>query len=134
MTDLKTVDTDPDSQAYSINSRGQVVGASFDISLPNFNDLHGFLWEDGGPIVDLNILVSPRSSVFVPAATGINDRGEITAVGVLPNGDRHTVLLIPCDDNHADAEGCDYSLVDAATAAKSAPRFQAAMRELKFPE
>jgi len=114
ITDLGTVGSDPNSQANSINSRGQVVGASF---ASDFTDLHGFLWEDGGSIVDLNTLVPPGSSVFVPNAIGINDRGEIAAKGVLPNGDQHAVLLIPCDRNHPGVEGCDYSMVDAATAA-----------------
>jgi probable HAF family extracellular repeat protein len=113
MTDLGTVGTDPDSQANSINSRGQVVGASFELDVA---DLHGFLWEDGGPIVDLNTLVPPGSSVFVPAAIGINDRGEIAAKGVLSNGDQRAVLLIPCDEGHRDVEGCDYSMVDAPAA------------------
>jgi probable HAF family extracellular repeat protein len=121
MTDLKTVGNDPESQANSINSLGQVVGTSFD---SNFNDLHGFLWEDGGSIVDLNTLVSPRSSVFVPSAIGINDRGEIAAKGVLPNGNQHNVLLIPCDEGHPGVEGCDYSMVDAPAVTQSpAPRY-----------
>ena len=113
MTDLQTVGTDPDSQANSINSRGQVVGASFELDVA---DLHAFLWEDGGPMVDLNTLVPPGSSVFVPSAIGINDRGEIAAKGVLPNGDQRAVLLIPCDENHPGVEGCDYSMVTARTA------------------
>jgi hypothetical protein len=35
---------------------------------------------------------------------GINDRGEISGVGVLPNGDPHAFLLVPCDENHSDSE------------------------------
>jgi len=67
--------------------------------------------------VDLNTLVPPGSSVFVPSAIAINDRGEIAARGVLPNGDGHAVLLIPCDESHPGVEGCDYSMIDAETAA-----------------
>jgi hypothetical protein len=43
-------------------------------------------------------------------AYNINDRGEITGQGVLANGDSRVVLLVPCDENHAGIEGCDYSL------------------------
>jgi hypothetical protein len=41
------------------------------------------------------------------AGISINDRGEITAQGLLANGDQHAVLLIPCDENHPGVEGCD---------------------------
>jgi probable HAF family extracellular repeat protein len=120
MTDLETVGSDPSSEAKSINSRGQVVGASFDLSLTN-DDLHGFLWEDGGPIVDLNTLVAPGSGVTVVNAFDINDRGEIAGNGFLANGDARAVLLIPCDENHAGVEDCDFDTVDAETAAQVRP-------------
>ena len=55
-------------------------------------------------------------------ATGINDRAEITGVGLLANGDLHVFLLIPCDENHPGIETCDYRLVDASTAAAVSPR------------
>jgi len=51
-------------------------------------------------------------------ATFINDAGEITENGFLPNGDRHATLAIPCDENHLGIVGCDYSLVDSATTAE----------------
>ena len=47
----------------------------------------------------------------------INDRGEIAGTGVLPNGDVRAFLLIPCDENHPDVEGCDYSEVEVTTEA-----------------
>ena len=50
MTDLGTVDGDPCSRGYGINARGQVVGGSSDCT----TFLHAFLWEDGGPAIDLN--------------------------------------------------------------------------------
>ena len=111
MTNLGTVDGDPCNAADGINSKGQVVGESspscFDPSLPAAN---AFLWENGGPMVDLNTLIPPGSGIELATGASINDRGEINARGVLPNGDTHAVILIPCDENHSDIEGCDYSL------------------------
>lgn len=118
MTDIETVGSDPESQANSINSRGQVVGASFMFDSTGAGiDLHGFLWEDGGPIVDLNTLVPPGSGATITGAHDINDRGEIAANGFLSNGDQRVFLLIPCDEDHPDIEGCDYDTVEAATEA-----------------
>jgi probable HAF family extracellular repeat protein len=94
MSNLGTIGTDPASEAVSINSFGQVVGGSFD---PGVADLHGLLWEKGGLLVDLNDLVVPASKIKVIFATEINDRGEIAATGMLPNGDTHAILLVPCE-------------------------------------
>ena len=55
MTDLGTQDGDPCSLALSINFLGQVVGGSTDCS--TLLNGHAFLWEQGGPIVDLNSLM-----------------------------------------------------------------------------
>jgi probable HAF family extracellular repeat protein len=132
MTDLQTVGSDPDSEAKSVNSQGQVVGASFDLAADV--DLHGFLWENGGPIVDLNALVAPSSDVTITNAFDINDRGEIAGNGFLPNGDVRAVLLIPCDENHEGVEGCDYNPVEVATEApiRSAQTTQASAAAASF--
>ena len=106
MIDLGTLGNDSSSEAGSINSHGQIVGGDFVLGGA---DLHGWLWEHGGPIVDLNRLILPGSGLTVGGGY-INDRGEIAGGGRLPNGDTHAVLLIPCDENHPDIEGCDYSL------------------------
>jgi probable HAF family extracellular repeat protein len=119
MTNLGTVDGDPCSAAHSINTKGQVVGESSPTCF-NVPAAHGFLWENGGPMVDLNTLIPPGSGIDLGGAVSINDRGEINGEGVLPNGDVHAFLLIPCDENHRDIEGCDYSLVDPTTVAPSA--------------
>jgi hypothetical protein len=50
---------------------------------------------------------SPGSGLYVFLATYISDRGEIAASGVLPNGDQHAVLLIPCDENHHGDSECE---------------------------
>ena len=116
MTDLGTIGTDLDSEGYSINSQVQVAGTSFTFGQ---GDLHGFLWENGGPIVDLNRLVVPTSKFTVTSAVIINDRAEIGCLGLDPSDTvTHACLLIPCDDGHRGIEGCDYSLVDATSAAQ----------------
>jgi hypothetical protein len=92
---------------------------------------HAFLWEGGGPIVDLNTLIPVGSSLQLTYAVGINDAGEIVGFGVPPGvppedyeTQGHAYILIPCDGKHPGVAGCDYSLVDAATAAQSAaPRY-----------
>jgi hypothetical protein len=66
-------------------------------------------------MVDLNTLVPPGSGIDLAGGVSINDRGEISGEGVLPNGDIHAILLIPCDENHRDIEGCDYETVEVAT-------------------
>jgi len=114
--DLGTVYGETCSDAYSINSKGQVVGfASADC---NYED-HAFLWENGS-IVDVNALVSPASSLTVTNAFDINDSGEIAGYAPLANGDEHAVLLIPCDENHPHLEGCNYQPVESDETAQLA--------------
>jgi probable HAF family extracellular repeat protein len=105
------------SFGFWINASDQVVGNAFNDC--TFETTTGFLWEDGAPMADLNALIVPGSGFFVPAGNTINDRGEISANGVNADQHEHAVLLIPCDENHPGIEGCDYSLVDASTAAQS---------------
>jgi probable HAF family extracellular repeat protein len=102
MTDLGTQDGDPCSDAISINEQNQIVGYSEDCS-GSFG--HAFLWENGH-MTDLNAFVPVGSDLTLTVATSINDRGEIAAEGVLPNGDQRAVLLIPCNDEENDAGGC----------------------------
>ncbi len=120
MTDLGSVSPDPCSRALSINVKGQIVGNSGGSSGHCGASVHGFLWENGS-LFDLNILIPPGSGLQLTEALYINDRGEIAGVGVLPNGDSHAVLLVPCDGDHADVEGCDYEPVDLDALAVSAP-------------
>jgi probable HAF family extracellular repeat protein len=118
MTDLGALIPLPNSVADWINSREQVVGFA---ASSDFNVQAAFLWENGGPMVDLNTLVPPGSSLQLASAFNINDRGEISGEGFTFNGDLHTFLLIPCDEDHPGIEGCDYSLVDGAAAPSSRP-------------
>ncbi|HET8924873.1 MAG TPA: hypothetical protein VFN26_17980 [Candidatus Acidoferrum sp.] len=99
-----TVAGDPCSRGRGLNAQGQVVGGSSDCG----NFLHAFLWEEGGPALDLNTLIPPGSGLQLTVAININDRGEILAIsnllGVTPNTDLgQLVLLVPCDSGDA---GC----------------------------
>ncbi len=107
MEDLGTTDGLPNSEAVFINSTTQVVGYSASCS---FSVTKAFLWEKGS-IVNLDTLISPHSAFHVNFPAFINDLGETGALGRLGNGDQHALLLIPCDENHPNVEGCDYSLV-----------------------
>jgi probable HAF family extracellular repeat protein len=114
--DLGTVAGDPCSRGRGLNARGQVVGGSSDCR----NFLHAFLWEEGGPMLDLNTLIPPGSGVQLTNAFNINDSGEILAksapLGFTPNDDAdlgHLVLLVPCEPD-GDEEGCEGN-TEAAT-------------------
>jgi probable HAF family extracellular repeat protein len=121
--DLGAVGTDCFSEAWAISSDGQVGGVSVSC---DGNNWRAFLWQEGS-MVDLNTLIPPGSSLQLVYAIGINDRGEIAGNGVPvgvptapPTQDTmsHAFLLIPCDEGHPNLEGCDYSLVDATSAAQ----------------
>jgi probable HAF family extracellular repeat protein len=113
------------SAAHAINAKGQVVGPTFSC---DGTDVRAFLWEHGS-MVDLNTLIPSDSSLELANASDINDRGEINGIGV-PLGvpienyffEGHGFLLIPCDENHPDVEGCDYSLVEASAIASAKPQ------------
>jgi len=106
-------------EAYGINSHNQIVGESgvCGSGIPGL----GWLWEDGGPAIDLNALVIPGSGIHFAHAVSINDRGEISGEGLLSNGDHRATVLIPCDENHPEVEGCDYHTVDSEAAAQLNP-------------
>jgi probable HAF family extracellular repeat protein len=103
--DLGTVAGDPCSRGRGLNASGQVVGGSSDCH----NFLHAFLWENGGPMLDLNRLIPAGSGWQLTNAINISDRGEILAkadpIGVTPVDDAdlgHLVLLVPRDSDEED--------------------------------
>jgi probable HAF family extracellular repeat protein len=119
MIDLGTVGGDACSFGFTINSAEQVVG----ISVPgcDFSQARASFWEGGGPMVDLNELIPPNATLHLTLSETINDRGEIVGNGVDPEGNQHAFLLIPCDENHPNIEGCDYSLIAVAASDQPEP-------------
>jgi probable HAF family extracellular repeat protein len=118
MTNLGAVGGDSCSVANGINANDLVVGESSPQCSFAFPDDRAVLWERGVGI-DLNTLIPPGSELNLAVAFSINDHGEINGNGVLSNGDKHAFLLIPCDEDHPGLEGCDYSMLDAATLAQN---------------
>jgi probable HAF family extracellular repeat protein len=136
MTDLGTLGST--SHAEAINARGQVVGRSrlgSEISVLQ----HAFLWEDGGPMIDLNTLIPANSTLQLIDAVNINERGEILGIGLPPGvqaveGDvgGHLFLLIPC--NAQDASACQNSDASTTAAAQSHPAPLAATNPTTSPQ
>jgi probable HAF family extracellular repeat protein len=123
--DLGTLPGDCGSRAQAINGLGQAVGQSF--SCPDFDFHHAAFWRNNA-VIDLNALIPANSSLELVIADDINDRGEIAGMGVPAAVDPanvftqgHAFLLIPCDKNHPDVEGCDYSMSDADAQRPSRP-------------
>jgi len=70
--DLGVLDGDALSEAFAINSHGQVVGVSFG----GASGVRAFIWQNGG-LTNLNDLVDIAPDVLV-SAQDINDAGQIT--------------------------------------------------------
>lgn len=118
--DLGVLPGDSCSNAYFVNSRGQIVGTSEDQEMCSiFVGQHAFLWERGEPMLDLNTLVAPGANLDLTYAVAINDRGEIAGFGVPPDCAPqdyelcgHAYVLIPC----ASGEDCtNQSLTSGAS-------------------
>jgi probable HAF family extracellular repeat protein len=123
MTALGAVPGDCCSLATWINSKAQVVGTSGN---SDFSVQHAFLWEKGGPAIDLNTLIAPGSGLTLTSAGDINDRGEIAGAGVLSNGDTHAFLLIPCGHGEEDCR-------DSSAVTQSGPALGAQPRTIAAP-
>jgi probable HAF family extracellular repeat protein len=85
-----SVNNDNTTVPNGINSCGQVVGSESAAG-------HAFIYNSTGGITDLTALISPQIDWVIVEANGINDQGQIVAVGMryTGNGGQHTFLLTP---------------------------------------
>jgi probable HAF family extracellular repeat protein len=93
MTDLGLLVGEAWGSPLGINASRQVVGET-----TNYTETTAFLWENGGPVVDLNALVDPCSNPSNTQFWGgvaVADSGEIIALRTLPNGDTRMGVLVP---------------------------------------
>jgi probable HAF family extracellular repeat protein len=81
-----------DSEAYGINARGQVVGASCDA---NFVDCRAVIWDHSAVPTDLNDLKRPGYAARLESAKDINNKGEITGRAIDANNVRTAYLAEP---------------------------------------
>ena len=119
MTNLGSLNSNSDvcSIAFNSNSKGQIVGNSLPLC---DDDPHPFLWENGGPMIDLNTFVSPGSGILLREAYFINEGGMIAATGRIAGGEDHdrAFVLVPiAEDSDALAGGAQAG----AQVAQSAP-------------
>ena len=115
--DLGTVSGDSCSSGKAINARGQIVGGSSDCR----NFLHAFLWEEGGPMIDLNTVIPAGSGLQLTYAFNINNRGEILAKSI-GEDIGHVVLLVPCEEDRGDCVNILASASGAAPAVSALAR------------
>jgi probable HAF family extracellular repeat protein len=90
MLDLRTLGGSS-SKADDLNDIGQVVGSS---QTPK-GDWHAFVTDPGGMnMMDLNSLVDLPGGVILNHATGINNRGQVIAVAIIPEPASYLLMLV----------------------------------------
>ena len=82
-TDLGTLSFAQNARAFSINSRGEVVGESW-----NGAEDHLFIWTRDVGMRDLGVAPGQTRS----GAIGINERGDIVGWADVPGSEKHAVL------------------------------------------
>src|SRR5262245_14275600 len=97
MTDLGAVAPCTRSTALSINPANQIVGLLAGCTNDPCEEtfFSAVYTEKGKPMVDLNTLITPASDIHLTDAYSINNRGEIAAAGILPDGSERVALLVP---------------------------------------
>jgi probable HAF family extracellular repeat protein len=111
LTKLRPVKGEACSAALGINSRSHVVGLSAKTCILDAADRHATLWENGR-VIDLNTFLPAGADLKqLTDAFNINDRGEIAGFGTPAGCDDEfacgrAFVLVPCDDDHSDQEGC----------------------------
>ena len=84
MIDLGVLPGDACANAYYVNSRGQVVGTSENTDLCRIpTGEHAFLWENGGPMIDLNSLIPAGSSLNSRLHLPSTTKGKLQELGFL---------------------------------------------------
>ncbi len=101
MQDLGTYPGDIGSAAISINDQGVIAGLSV---IDTKGDSRAVVWNNNVP-TDLNTLVQANPPLYLITACSINDRGEITGLGVTSTGEIHTYRAIPVEKNAGQYRG-----------------------------
>jgi probable HAF family extracellular repeat protein len=95
LTDLGVPAGDDNSEALSLNDRGQIVGDSGVGFIEGYPPDRALLWQNGVR-ADLNTLVPPVSGYHLIVAFDVNARGEIVVCAVQQStGNIHAALLTP---------------------------------------
>ena len=85
-------------------------------------------------MIDLNRFVPKRSHLTVTDGETINNRGEIAASGMLPNGDFHAVVLIPCNGGQGCQAGSRHEDTQPSTTATGPPTAAGAPLNVFHPD